>query len=207
MARLSFTSFSFTFDVFREFESKMAKIKIFEISEFLNSAILSRVREIAPSRRAINWFLSDNHYYLDRRRWVSSRLDLSVLMNSSLSASKTIEKFLRNAVNVFFYFNLFRMNFSSNSGDSNWIDNNLSKRGNNFLCRVDEAFIADNFNLYGLTSLSNGAVFYRVNIRDFRRSDMPMQDDSLYLNSWFSDFEENFKYRRWNWRFEFNAAI
>ena len=88
------------------------------------------------------------------------------------------------------------MNFSSNSGDSNWIDNNLSKRGNNFLCRVDEAFIADNFNLYGLTSLSNGAVFYRVNIRDFRRSDMPMQDDSLYLNSWFSDFEENFKYRR-----------
>ena len=63
----------------------------------------------------------------------------------------------------FFYFNLFRMNFSSNSGDSNWIDNNLSKRGNNFLCRVDEAFIADNFNLYGLTSLSNGADFYRVN--------------------------------------------
>jgi len=54
------------------------------------------------------------------------------------------------------------MNFSSNSGDSNWIDNNLSKRGNNFLCRVDEAFIADNFNLYGLTSLSNGAVFYRT---------------------------------------------
>jgi len=54
------------------------------------------------------------------------------------------------------------MNFSSNSGDSNWIDNHLSKKGNNFLCRVDEAFIADHFNLYGLTSSSSGADFYRT---------------------------------------------
>jgi casein kinase II subunit beta len=71
------------------------------------------------------------------------------------------------------------MNFSSNSGDSNWIDNHLSKKGNNFLCRVDEAFIADHFNLYGLTSSSSGADFYRVIIRDLRGSKMATRNSSL----------------------------
>jgi casein kinase II subunit beta len=66
---------------------------------------------------------------------------------------------------------------SSSSSGQSWISWFVSLSGHQFLVSVDEEFITDNFNLYGLRSIPQISPFYESALEMILSDDLPEEED------------------------------